>query len=89
MGNASRTALVESTVNQLVSKRMVKRQQMQWTGERGAPIATNAGKVLNGEFGGDVPALVSKVSTRNGRNARGTQAGRVTPCFLVLSVGWC
>jgi hypothetical protein len=30
--------------------------------------------------------LVPKVSTRNGGNARGTQAGRVTPWFLVLSL---
>jgi hypothetical protein len=36
-GERIATSFVESTVNQLVSKRMVKRQQMQWT-ERGAHL---------------------------------------------------
>ncbi|MEJ7609115.1 MAG: ISKra4 family transposase, partial [Bryobacteraceae bacterium] len=40
----------ESTVNQVVSKRMVKRQQMQWT-ERGAHLLLQTRtKVLNGEL---------------------------------------
>ncbi len=36
-GETISTAFVESTVNQLVSKRMVKKQQMQWS-ERGAHL---------------------------------------------------
>jgi AraC-like DNA-binding protein len=52
--------------------------------KRGAPIAANADQSAEWGVGGDVPALVPK-STRNGGNARGTQACRVTPWFLVLS----
>ena len=52
-------------------------------GKRGTPIAANADQSAEWGVGGDVPALVPKVSTRNGGNARGTQAGRVTPWFLV------
>ena len=36
-GETISTAFVESTVNQVVSKRMVKKQQMQWS-ERGAHL---------------------------------------------------
>jgi hypothetical protein len=44
------TSFVESTVNQLVSKRMVNRQQMQWT-ERGAHLLLQTRtRVLNGEL---------------------------------------
>jgi len=44
------TAFVESTVNQLVSKRMVKKQQMAWT-ERGAHLLLQVRThVLNGEL---------------------------------------
>src|SRR6516225_6894195 len=55
-------------------------------GKRGALIAANADQSVEWGVGGDVPALVPKVSTRNGGNAAGTQAGRVTPWFLVLSI---
>src|SRR6516164_1444251 len=54
-------------------------------GKRGAPLAANADQSVEWGVGGDVPPLVPKVSTRNGGNARGTQAGRVTPWFLVDS----
>jgi hypothetical protein len=41
---------VESTVNQVVSKRMVKKQQMAWT-ERGAHLLLQTRtRVLNGEL---------------------------------------
>jgi hypothetical protein len=44
------TGFVESTVNQVVSKRMVKRQQMAWT-ERGAHLLVQTRtRVLNGEL---------------------------------------
>jgi hypothetical protein len=44
------TAFVESAVNHLVSKRMVKQQQMHWT-ERGAHLLLQVrAKVLNGEL---------------------------------------
>jgi hypothetical protein len=49
-GERIATGFVESTVNQMVSKRMVKRQQMQWT-ERGAHLLLQTRtKVLNGEL---------------------------------------
>ena len=54
-------------------------------GKRGAPIAANADQSVEWGVGGNVPPLVPEVSTRNGSNARGTQAGRVTPFFLVVS----
>ena len=41
-GERIATSFVESTVNQLVSKRMVKRQQMQWT-ERGGTYCYKRG----------------------------------------------
>jgi hypothetical protein len=45
------TGFVESTVNQVVSKRMVKKQQMAWT-ERGAHLLLQVRtRVLNGELG--------------------------------------
>jgi hypothetical protein len=55
-------------------------------GNRGAPLAANADQSVEWGVGGDVPPLVLKGSTRNGGNARGTQAGRVTPWFLVVSL---
>jgi len=49
-GERIATGFVESTVNQVVSKRMVKRQQMQWT-ERGAHLLLQTRTtVLNGEL---------------------------------------
>ena len=49
-GERIATSFVESTVNQLISKRMVKRQQMQWT-ERGAHLLLQTRtRVLNGEL---------------------------------------
>jgi hypothetical protein len=44
------TAFVESTVNQVISKRMVKQQQMRWT-ERGAHLLLQVRtQVLNEEL---------------------------------------
>jgi len=49
-GERISTAFVESTVNQVVSKRMVKKQQMAWT-ERGAHLLLQTRtRVLNGEL---------------------------------------
>src|SRR5258708_16872687 len=55
------TGFVESTVNQVVSKRFVKKQQMQWT-QRGAHLLLQTRtKVLNGDlqqtFRGCYPAF--------------------------------
>ena len=49
-GEMISTAFVESTVNQVISKRMVKKQQMQWT-PRGAHLLLQIRtKVLNNEL---------------------------------------
>ena len=49
-GERISTGFVESTVNQVVSKRMVKKQQMQWT-QRGAHLLLQIRtRVLNGEW---------------------------------------
>ncbi|MEJ2387207.1 MAG: ISKra4 family transposase [Chromatiaceae bacterium] len=49
-GEAISTAFVESTVNQVISKRMVKRQQMQWS-QRGAHLLLQCRtRVLNEEL---------------------------------------
>jgi hypothetical protein len=49
-GEAISTAFVESTVNQMISKRMVKRQQMQWS-PRGAHLLLQCRiRVLNEEL---------------------------------------
>jgi hypothetical protein len=49
-GERISTGFVESTVNQVISKRMVKKQQMQWT-PRGAHLLLQIRtRVLNGEW---------------------------------------
>ena len=49
-GEAISTGFVESTVNQVVSKRMVKKQQMRWT-KRGAHLLLQVRtKVINNEW---------------------------------------
>ena len=49
-GEAISTAFAESTINQVVSKRMVKRQQMRWS-QRGAHhLLQVRTKVLNGDL---------------------------------------
>ena len=49
-GEAIATGFVESTVNQVVSQRFCKRQQMQWS-KRGAHLLQTRVKTLNGELG--------------------------------------
>jgi len=52
-GETISTAFVESTVNQVVSKRMVRRQQMRWT-PRGAHLLLQVRtRVLNNELADD------------------------------------
>ena len=48
-GETSSTALVESTINQVVSRRFVKRQQMHWT-LRGRTLLQTRTKVLYNEL---------------------------------------
>jgi hypothetical protein len=44
------TAFVESTVNQVISKRMVQKQQMQWTPRGAHLLLQTRTKVLNNEL---------------------------------------
>ena len=49
-GETISTAFVESTVNQVISKRMVKKQQMQWTPRGAHLLLQTRTKVLNNEL---------------------------------------
>ena len=49
-GERMSTGFVESTVNQVVSKRMVKKQQMQWTPEGAHLLLQVRTQVLNGAW---------------------------------------
>lgn len=49
-GETITTAFVESTVNEVVAKRMVKRQQMQWSPTGAHYILQTRTAVLNGEL---------------------------------------
>jgi hypothetical protein len=49
-GEMISTAFVESTVNELISKRMVKKQQMQWTKEGAHLLLQTRAKTLDGDL---------------------------------------
>src|SRR6266516_6702609 len=49
-GEVISSAFVESTVNQVVSKRMVKKQQMRWTPEGAHLLLQVRTRTLNGEL---------------------------------------
>jgi hypothetical protein len=49
-GETIRTAFVESTINQVVSRRFVKKQQMQWTLRGAHLLLQTRTKVLNHEL---------------------------------------
>src|SRR5580704_6816195 len=51
-GETIRTAYVESTINQVVSRRFVKKQQMQWTLRGAHLLLQTRTKVLNDELEG-------------------------------------
>src|SRR5215510_13627901 len=51
-GDTISTAFVESTINQVVSKRFVKRQQMQWTPKGAHLLLQTRTKVLDGDLEG-------------------------------------
>jgi hypothetical protein len=52
-GKAISTAFVESTVNQVVSKRMVKQQQMRWTQQGAHLLLQIRTQALNGDLRGN------------------------------------
>lgn len=49
-GDTISTAFVESTINQVVNKRFVKKQQMQWTPEGAHFLLQTRTRVLNGDL---------------------------------------
>lgn len=49
-GETISTAFVESTVNEVISKRMVKKQQMQWSTQGAHHLLQTRTAVLNGEL---------------------------------------
>ncbi len=51
-GDPISTAFVESTINQVVSKRFVKKQQMQWTHKGAHLLLQTRTKVLDGDLEG-------------------------------------
>jgi hypothetical protein len=60
-GQRISTGFVESAVNQVVSKRMANKQQMQWT-QRGAHLLLQVRtRVLRRRMGAGVPGLVSRI----------------------------
>ena len=60
-GDTISTAFVESTINQVVSRRFVKKQQMEWTLRGAHLLLQTRTKVLNNELEDVVPPLVSAV----------------------------
>ncbi len=51
-GDTIRIAFVESTINQVVSKRLVKRQQMQWAPKGARVLLQTPINVLDGDLEG-------------------------------------
>src|SRR5271166_3074780 len=69
---------------QVVSRRFVKKQQMQWT-LCGAPFAADKDKGPQRGSGRPIPPLVSKIQVAT-TNAGARAEGGLTPDFLALSV---
>ena len=83
-GEPISTAFVESTINQVVSRRFVKKQQMQWT-LRGAHLfATDQDEGPERRTGQGVPPVVPEIQTAT-TNAGTRAKGRLTPDLLTLS----
>jgi hypothetical protein len=73
-GETISTAFVESTVNQVISKRMVKRQQMQWSPRGAHLLLQTRTRVLNEEledtFRGWYPGFRPRASSQTSPEAR-------------------
>ena len=83
-GETISTAFVESTINQVVSRRFVKKQQMQWT-LRGPSFAADQDEGPQRGSGRPIPPLVSKIQVAT-TNAGARAEGGLTPDFLALSI---
>jgi hypothetical protein len=65
-GEANSRAFVESTVNQVISKSMVKKQQLRWAPESAHPLLQVRTRVLNNDLvrssSADTPILTFPLS---------------------------
>jgi hypothetical protein len=68
-GKIISTAFVESAVNQVVSKRFVKKQQMQWTAAGAHLLLQIRIEVLNGDSRATLPELASRTKQTPRRTA--------------------
>ena len=75
---------MESTVNQVVSHRFVKKQQMQWTLRGAHLLLQTRTKVLNHELDEVSRRWVSEIQAA-ATNAGTRAEGGLTPDFLTLS----
>ncbi|MDE2000191.1 MAG: hypothetical protein KGI52_14830 [Burkholderiales bacterium] len=64
------SSIAESAVNQVVSHRMAKKQQMRWTDEGAHYLAQVRVAVLNGEFSVKALAELAKMPCANLANSR-------------------
>jgi hypothetical protein len=81
-GERIRTGFVEPTVNQVISKRFCKHQQMQWTKREHISYDKPEENLASGTRGG-VPVLVS------GSAGGGGATGSLIPSCSMLSAGVC
>jgi len=68
-GETISTAFVESTINEVVAKRMVKKQQMQWTHEGAHYLIQTRTAVLNNELHGHFERWFPGFNIKNQRDA--------------------
>src|SRR5450755_1558099 len=83
-GETISTAFVESTINQVVSRRFVKKQQMGWTLKGAHLLLQTRTKVLNNELEDVFRRLVSEIPPGSSCDC-GRAQGCVTPGLLLLS----
>ena len=80
-GERISTAFVESTINQVVSKRMVKKQQMQWTPEGAHLLLQVRTQVLNDDWEATFRTLVSALPAGADAGHRDARGGLRPPTF--------
>jgi hypothetical protein len=87
-GQPISTAFAESAVNQIIAKRMIKRQQMRWNRETVPPFLTVRVHVLNDTLKQAVPVLAHRLQTA--RESSRVLRGVSTPldCMLSRGGGW-
>ncbi len=69
-GETITTAFVESTINEVVAKRMVKKQQMQWTHQGAHYLLQTRTAVLNGELKGHFERWYPGLKIEDGNEPR-------------------